>query len=174
MKPFLKYGLLTGLASGLWGISCFTVVGWLNVVAFHGRIPAARIRSYSGLFSIVLLVLGIWWGMREARRRNGGLLTYGQAVGTGVLIACITGLIAASFSYVYCTAINPGYAAFMVQDAEKSLQAAGKSPREIAAALESVRREFTTGVQVAQALAAQIGVGTIAALILGIFTRTKK
>lgn len=174
MKSFIKYGLWTGIASGLWGLATFKVIGWLNTVAFHGSLPAANVRSIGGLFSIVILVLGIAWGMREARQQNEGLLSYGQAVKTGVLVAGITAIIVGVFTLLYCTVINPSYADFMVADAERSMRAAGKAPGEIAQELESVRKQFSTGSQVGQALIGQAVVGSLASLILGAFWRTKK
>jgi hypothetical protein len=173
MKPFLKYGLWTGIISGLWLLGSFTVVNWLNTVLFHHSIPASQIRSYSGLFSILILVLGIYLGMRQTKLQN-GTLTYGQAVKTGVIIACITALLVAFFSYLYCTVINPGYAGFMIRDTENTLKAAGKTPREISLELEKVCKQFTTGTQVGMALTGQAVAGTLASLILGLFMRNKK
>jgi hypothetical protein len=174
MTPFLKYGLWTGIISSLWGLSCFTIVGWLNSTLFHHSIPATQIRSYSGLFNILILVIGIYLGMQQAKLKGGNTLTYGQAVKTGIIIACITAVIVACFSYLYCTIINPGYADFMVKDTENALKAAGKPPREISLQLDAVRKEFSTGAQVGMALVGQAVVGTVAAFILGLFIRTKK
>jgi len=174
MKPFLKYGLWTGAISGLWGIGCFTIVGWLNTALFHQRTPATQIRSYSGLFSIIILIVGIYLGMKQAKLKGGNTLTYGQAIQTGILIACVTAVVVACFSWLYCTIINPGYADFMVKDTERVLVAAGKSPQEISQQLDAVRKEFSAGAQVGMAVVGQAVVGTIAALILGLFIRTKK
>ncbi|HTI07149.1 MAG TPA: DUF4199 domain-containing protein [Puia sp.] len=174
MNPFLKYGLRTGIVSGLWGIGCFTVVGWLNRVFFHQSIPATEIRSYSGLFSIVILVVGIYFGMKQAKIKGGGVLSYGQAVKTGVLIAGVAAVVAACFSWLYCSVINPGYADFMVKDSSRALAAAGSTPQEISQRLEGVRREFSTGIQVMEALVGQSVVGTLVSLILGAFVRTRK
>ena len=174
MKAFVKYGLGTGVLSGIWTTGAFTVVGWLDRTFWNGALPAAHIRSYSGLFSILLLAIGIWLGMKETRRRNGNTLTYGQAVKTGVLISFITAVMVAFFGFLYCTVINPGYAEFMVKDAERTLLAAGKTTQEIGLRLESERKEFSTPVQVLMALVGQSVVGTILSLILGAFTRTKK
>lgn len=174
MKSFIKYGLGTGIVSGLWGLATFTVIGWLNRVAFHGSIAAANVRSIGGLFSILILVVGISWAMLEVRRQNAGLLTYGQAVKTGVLVACITALIVTVFTWLYCTVINPGYTDFMVADAGRTLRTAGKTPGEIAMELESVRKQFSTGAQVGQALVGQAVVGALASLIVGAFVRTKR
>jgi hypothetical protein len=174
MKPFVKYGLWTGIISSLWGLGSFTIVGWLNAALFHQSIPATQIRSYSGLFSILILILGIYLGMKQAKQKGGNTLTYGQAIKTGVIIACITALIVAFFSYLYCAVINPGYAGFMVRDTENTLKAAGKTPQEISQQLEDVRKQFTTGAQVGMALIGQAVIGTITSLILGLFIRTKK
>jgi hypothetical protein len=136
--------------------------------------PAADVRSVGGLFSIVILLVGITWAMLEVRRQNAGLLTYGQAVKTGALVACITAVIVAVFAWLYCAVINPGYTAFMVADAQRTLRAAGKAPGEIASRLESVRRQFSTGSQIRQALIGQAVVGTLASVIVGAFVRTNR
>jgi len=174
MKTFIKYGLWTGITSGLWGLVSFTVAGWLNSAAFHGNIPAAQIRSYSGLLSIIILALGIFLGLKQARTRNGNNLTYGQAIKTGVLIAVVTAVVVGLFTLLYCTVINPGYTDFMVQDCQRTMTAAGKSPAEIARCVVSTRKEFSTGSQVAQSVIGQAVVGTIVSLIFGLFLRTKK
>jgi hypothetical protein len=174
MKSFIKYGLGTGIASGLWGLSTFTVIGGLNRAAFHGSIPAANVRAIGGLFSIVILVIGITWSMLELRRQQEGLLTYGQALKTGLLVSGITAVVVALFSWFYCTVINPGFYDFMVADAERTLRAAGKTPGEIALELKSVCRQFTTGAQVGEALIGQALVGTIASLLIATFVRTKR
>ena len=173
MKVYVKYGLWTGICSGLWGLISFTVVGWLNTAAFHGTIPATQIRSYSGLFSLLILGLGIYVGLKQARARNSDTLSYGQAVKTGVLIAVITAILGALFAWLYCTVLNPGYTDFMVRDVGQSLTAAGKSPTEINQAMESARKEFSTGGQVAQALIGQAVVGTVLTLLIGLILRTK-
>jgi hypothetical protein len=173
MKPFVKYGLWSGILSGLWGLVSFTVIRWINTAAFHGSIPATQIRSYSGLFSLIILALGIYLGLKQVRARNGNSLTYSQAVKTGILIAVITAVLVALFGWFYCAVLNPGYTDFMVQDIRQSLTAAGKSSAEIAQAAESARKEFSTGAQVAQALIGQAVVGTLITLILGLFIRTK-
>jgi hypothetical protein len=173
MKIFVKYGVWTGVVSGLWGLVSFAVVGWLNKSAFHGSIPATQIRSYSGLFSIIILALGIYIGLKQARARNANHLTYGQAVKTGVLIAIFTAILVAAFTWLYCTIINPDYTEFMVQDCQRTMTTAGKSAVEIAQGVASTRNEFSTGAQVVQALMGQAVVGTLITLILGLFLRTK-
>lgn len=173
MKCYQKYGLFTGLLGSLWALSTFPVIGWLNSVAFHGSLPAARVRSIGGLFSIVILLIGIWTAMQAERRRGGWRLTYGRAVWTGVRVSIVVAAIVALFSWWYCTVIRPDLADFMVRDAEKTLRAAGKTQAEISPELESVRRQFSTGAQVFMSLAGQAVVGTVASLILALLIGNK-
>ncbi len=173
MKTITKYGLWTGVISGLWGIVSFTFVGWLNGVFFHKSIPAADIRSVSGLFSILILAMGIYWGIREEKGKMGNTLTFGRAIKTGIVITLVTAVLVSISTLLYCTKINPGYADFMVRDAHQTLIEAGKSPDEINQRLVSVRKEFSTGIQVGMALIGQLVMGTIATLIIGLFLKTK-
>ncbi|RFM32416.1 DUF4199 domain-containing protein [Chitinophaga silvisoli] len=173
MKPFVKFGLITGLAVGIWNLSCFSIASWLNS-SFSIGIPSARLRAYSGLFGVVVLLVGIYAGMKSIKRQNDGTLTYKQAVTTGIGISVITALIAGTFAFIYCTVINPGYTDYMVQDAQKALLAAHKSPDEINQQLAQARRQFSTTSQVMQALIGQSVVGSVCSLIIGIFTKTKK
>jgi len=173
MKPSVKSGLYTGLLSGLWVLSCFTIVSWFNS-SLHLEIPAWRIRAYSGLFSIIILVVGIYLGIREAKRQNGSQITYGGAIKTGVIVSIITGVLVALFSFLYCTVINPGYAAYMAKEAEKAMVAAHDSPEKISRQLDKVKQDFSTSSQVVMTLVGQIVVGTISSLIIGKFIRNKK
>lgn len=173
MKPFVKSGLITGLAVGTWNLTCFSIVSWLNN-SFSLGIPSASIRAYSGLFGVVVLVAGIYAGMKAAKRQNDGLLTYRQAITTGIGISVITALISGTFAFIYCTFINPGYTDYMVQDTQKALVAAHASPNYINQRIAQARVQFSTTSQVLQALIGQSVVGSVCSFIIGIFTKTKK
>lgn len=173
MKTFVKFGLITGLLVGLWNISCFSIVSWLNGL-LHLGIPAARLRAYSGLLGIVILAVGIWLGMKNARRQNNFQLTYGQAIKTGIFMSLIAAVIVSCFSFLYCTIINPGYTDFMVKETGRSLTESHYTTEQINRQLQSARDFFSTRSQVLQALVGQSVAGTICSLIMGIFMRTKK
>jgi hypothetical protein len=52
--------------------------------------------------------------------------------------------------------------------------AKGESQQDIGQALVAVRKEFSAGMQVIEALVGQFVTGTIMSLIIGIFIKTKK
>jgi cellobiose-specific phosphotransferase system component IIC len=103
-----------------------------------------------------------------------GSLTYVQAVKTGLIVAITIAIIVAIFSLFYCTVINPGYAEFMVHDAQKAMLAKVESQQDISQASVAVRKEFSAGMQVTQALVGQFVTGAIMSLIIGLFIKTKK
>ena len=173
MKSFFKYGLLTGLLVGLWNLSCFTIISWINKT-LSLQIPAAKIRAYSGLFGLIILILGVYYGIKEAKRKNENQITYGKAIKTGVLISLMTAAMVAFSGFLYCTIINPGYQEYMVKEAERTLIAAKKTPEEINQQLIKVRSYFSTGSQVKQALIVQSVVGSVSSLVIGLFVRTRK
>lgn len=173
MKTFAKFGLITGLVVGTWNLSCFTIVNWMNDI-FSLGIPSARIRAYSGLFGVVILIVGIYTGMKALRWQNGGTLTYKQAIGAGIGISLIAASLAAAFAFTYCTVINPGYTDYMARDAQKTLEEAHRTPADIQQGLAQARMQFSATSQVLQALIGQSVVGSVCSLIMGIFTKTKK
>lgn len=173
MRPSVKCGIITGIAVGLFAITCFSIFNWLNTQFGWGMQPAT-IRGLSGLLTIVIQGTGIFFSMRGTKAAQNGQLSYGQALKAGVTVAIITALITALFAFIYCTVVNPGYADYMVNEARKAMIASGKSAKQIADELVSVRREFSTAGQVMEALIAQTVVGTAISLIMSLFIKSKK
>jgi hypothetical protein len=172
MKSTLKYGLITGTVVGIFAISFFSIVNGINNSAGWGM-QASNIRGISGLLTILIQATGIYVAMQAIKKQN-NTLSYGQALKTGIFIAIITAIITAFFSFIYCEFINPGYAQYMVAEAQKVMIAKGETQQQITADSVAVRKEFSTGAQVAMALVGQFFVGTVVSLIMGLFIRTKK
>lgn len=167
MKPFLKFGIATGVAISLWLLLSFAVISALGI-------SPLRSRALSGLFSILILVMGVLLGLREAKKKNNDQISYKVAVITGIKISLVTAIIVSLYSLLYCTLINPGFPEVMAAETEKSLTAAGFPPEEIASKLSAVKQEFSAPMQVMQSLVGQAVMGTIASLIIGLFIRTKQ
>jgi len=172
MNSTYKNGIITGTAIGLFTISFFSFVNWLNTKYSFGM-QTDSIRGISGLITVLILAIGIYLSMKSVKIKQQGMLTYGQAIRAGITVAVITALITALFSFIYCTMINPGYQEYMVNEAKKAMLARGESEQDIAQHLISVQREFSTTAQVLMALIAQSVVGTIISLIMALFIKTK-
>src|ERR1700761_3916774 len=102
-----KQALLTGITVGIVAVISFS----LGKQA-HLNISATTLRGLTGLLTLVILGIGIYVGMQRIKTLNSGMLTYGQAVFTGIMIALVTGIITALVSVVYCRLIDPNYSAY--------------------------------------------------------------
>jgi hypothetical protein len=172
MKPTLKFGLITGMISIIWLYGSFTLFTWLSG-KYGWDIKVSNIRGIAGLLSIPIQAIGIYMAMQNVKQITGSL-TYGQAVKTGLIVAITIAIIVAIFGFLYSTVINTGYTEFMVHDAQKAMIAKGESQQDISQASIAVRKEFSAGMQVIQALIGQFVTGTIMSLIIGLFIKTKK
>lgn len=172
MKAAIKYGLITGLISAVFLFGFFTLTVWLND-KFSWGMQASSIRGLGGLLSIPIQAVGIYLAMQQTKTHT-GQLTYMQAIKTGVTVAATIAVVVAVFSFLYCQLINPGFAEYMIKDAQKTMIANGESQQQLNQDLVSVSKQFTTGAQVMMALAGQFVVGSIISLIIGLFIKTKK
>jgi hypothetical protein len=172
MKSTLKFGLLTGTISVVWLFGSFTLFTWLSG-KYGWAIQASTIRGIAGLISIPIQAIGIYMAMQNVKQIT-GLLTYGQAIKTGLIVALTIAIIVSIFGFLYCTVINPGYAEFMVHDAQKAMIAKGESQQDISQGSAAVREEFSAKMQIIESLVGQFVTGTIISLVIGIFIKTKK
>lgn len=173
MTSTIKHGLITGTIVGIFAIASFSIVNSLNTSYGWGMQPA-HIRGVCGLLTILILATGIYLAMQAVKREQSGKLLYGQALKTGMLVAVITAVLTALFGFIYCEFINPGYAQYMVAEAQKAMVAAGETKQQMAADSKTVAAEYSTGMQVVEALVGQFVVGTVVSLIMGLFIKTGK
>ncbi len=171
MKSTIKIGAITGIISSVFLFGCFTLADWLNTKNGWGM-QVSNIRGVTGLLGIPIQFIGIFIAMQNAKAATGSL-SYGQALKTGVIVAITVAIIVSIFSFLYCT-FNPGYAAYMVQDAQKTMRAAHESAQQITADSAQIADSYSTGAQIMMALVGQFVTGAIMSLILGIFLKGKK
>ena len=168
-----KQAIVTALIISVFAIGSFKLADSLNR-QLNWHIQTNTIRGLTGLLSLIILGVGIYSGMRSIEKANSNKLSYGQAVFAGFTVAVTTGIILAGSSLIYCTLIDPGYTAYMIAESRKAMITDGKNPAEIAAAMPALEQQWTTGGQILQAFIGQTVCGTVIALIMGIFIRTKK
>ena len=87
-KIGLNYGLILGLLSIV--ISVF-----LFVTDNHIDRP-----WWSSLLSFLLMLAVIVYGLKAFKQANGGFLSLGEAIKTGLAISVVAGLIGAIFNYI--------------------------------------------------------------------------
>jgi len=172
MKSTLKTGVITGIISCIFLFGFFSLMVWLNAKNNWG-LQVSTIRGIGGLLSIPVQAIGIYMAMQNVKQTSGAL-TYVQAVKTGLTVAITIAILVALFGFIYCTFLNPGYAEFMVRDAQKAMLARGESPQQISKESADVAKQFSTGAQVMMGLVGQFVTGAIISLIIGLFIKTKQ
>jgi hypothetical protein len=168
-----KQAIITGLIAAVFASVSFTLANGLNL-HFAWGIRPTTVRGITGLLTLIILGIGIYAGILGIKKSNGGKLTYGQALLAGFTIALTTGIIMALFGWIYCSYLNPGYAAYMISESQKTLLADGKSQAEVSASLPALQKQWTAGAQMVQALVGQTVLGTVIALVMGQFMKSKK
>jgi Protein of unknown function (DUF4199) len=91
----VRYGLLTGLVS--------VIFSFLQLSLIDD--PETPLRW----LSLVILAVGIWLAHKQFKQLNNGFMSYGQGLGTGTILATVSGVIGGVFSYIYFTFIDPTY-----------------------------------------------------------------
>ena len=172
MKPTLKIGLITAALEVVFLFGFVSLVLWLNEKNGWG-LYASTIQGVGGLLSIPIQAIGIYIALQNFKKIN-GWLTYGQAVKTGVTVAITIAVIVAVFSFLYCKFLNPGFADFMLKDAQKAMLANGKTQEQVLKSSKAISAQFTAGSQAFMALAGQFLVGTVISLIIGMFVKKQK
>src|ERR1700741_2780169 len=96
LKQSLLYGGILGLVSII-----------ISVIAYVLDMSAdSSIKWVNSIVQIIILVLGI----KNYRDQHlGGYISYGKALGTGTLIAFIGSIIAAIYTVIFVTLIDPEF-----------------------------------------------------------------
>jgi hypothetical protein len=168
--PF-KQAIITGVASAIFATAAFAIFITLNR-NFDWQANPSSARGIIGLLSLIILGVGIYTGMQAVKSAS-SRLSYGRAVAVGFLIGLTTGIIMSVIGFIYTNYINPEYVPYMVAEAKKALMADGKDSQQIAIGLNGLKQQLSPAGQIFQAMVGQTAAGTVIALIMGTFIRTK-
>ena len=128
MRTEIKYGLITGI-----GVCLYVLLEY--VLGFHTTYP--EIGEYSGYFSSIIPILAIFFAIKEKRDNAfGGVINFGQAFFTGLVVTIISAFIITAFFGVYNNYINPEGMEYLTQWKEQQMRAENISEDEIAATIE--------------------------------------
>jgi hypothetical protein len=154
-----KYGLIQGVLSFV----AFSVMNLAGV-----GMTRTWVRACPG---IVLLIVLMVLAHREFKRRNDGMMTYGQGLGSGTLLATVAGVINSICTYVYVTYINTGFLAATLEAQKAAFEQQGVTGAQLEQAMAITGAVMTpVGVLVSGLISGVIG-GFVVALIVSIFTQ---
>ncbi|HUG09753.1 MAG TPA: DUF4199 domain-containing protein [Opitutaceae bacterium] len=151
MKLYVTYGFLIALGSAILTMALFAL-------GYHSENLAMGQKL--GYLGFVIAIAGLSLGMREYRNEVGkGVMSYGRALGTGVLISIWSAVFGAVFNFVYFQFINPGFTDANVQFQMAEMERKGM-PASTVEQAEGMIRLFSSAPMITI-------LGTIMAVIFG-------
>jgi hypothetical protein len=105
-----RYGLLVGLVS---------------IIISFGLNVSHLEQSPAKWLTMVVLIVGTVLAQKFFRQANGGFMSYGQGLGVGIVLAGISAVLSAVFSYLYTTVIDPDMTARILDKARSDMEARG-------------------------------------------------
>ena len=157
-----KANLTNGLILGLIGIAYNMILYFLDLT-FNQTMGYLML-----LIQIVVLFLLV-----KSYRDNymHGYITYGQAIGAGVIIFLYSAIIMALFTYVLYAIIDPGLTAKKLASLEEIMLKKGTPQASIDVFMKMEEKIQKPAIAAPLSILGSVLVGTIMSLIIGIFVR---
>lgn len=109
MKQAMTFGAIIGLA-----LVVYSIFLYITGLTFNKGL---------GLVQYVALFAGIYLGTKDYREKAlGGFITYGKALGLGVLISVFVGIITLFFNFLMMRFVDPGLVEKYLAIAEETIQ----------------------------------------------------
>ena len=152
----LNYGIMLGLASII-----------LNVIIYAMGMTYAPHWSV-GLIGIAIMIGFIVMGIKNLKEQNGGFLSLGEALKTGVGIALIAGLVGVVYTLIFTNFIEPDYFAKMLEAQEQQLIDYGMTDEQIENQLSMTEKLSGPTMAAGMAIIGSVFLGFIISLIGGL------
>ncbi|MEO0472696.1 MAG: DUF4199 domain-containing protein [Bacteroidota bacterium] len=134
----LRTSLLYGFLSGL-------IMLTISFVAFllDNDPPDYAMQEVVGFASIILSTVFVYLGIKRLRDKElNGIISFGKAVGTGLLISLIAAIMFALFSYAYYEWIDPDFSQKYLAWTIEQVRESGLSEAEIEQRITTLKQEY--------------------------------
>ena len=124
--------------------------------------------------NFVLIIAGLTVGILNYRNQiNGGFISYGKSLGSGVLIGLFASIIVAIYTVIFMKFIDPGMIDEMLKKAEEQMLERNPSMSEenIEAALKYTKMFMNPVLMSIMSIFGSTFMSFIASLIISIFTK---
>jgi len=156
-------------SSLLTGVYLAIVLILVSVVFYVTGNPFSKIASY---LSYPIMIAGIVWGQISYKKALNGTLTYGQAVGAGVLTLVFASVITGIYTYVLYKFIDPSLQEQLRIFTEQEIVKQGKVPEEQIEMAVNIAAKFQKPeALLAMAVVGGAFIGLVISLISAIFIK---
>lgn len=157
-KETLNYGLIMGL---------ITIV--VSVLAYMLDVIG---KPWVILPSLIISIVALYMLLRSYRDTyNHGYISYGKAVGAGVVISIYSAILGAIYIYILYGFIDPGLVDKQILDAEEKLIARGMPEGSIDAALEMQAKFMKPWFMAVSSIFTAAFFGLILSLLVSLFIK---
>jgi len=158
----LNYGIILGIISIILSITLYVLNLMENTVA--GFIPL--------IFLIVVMILGI---LNYRNKINGGFITYGKSLGTGVLIGLISSVIMAIYTFIFYQYIDPDMINYLLSKTEEKMleQNPNLSDEQIEMAMKYTKKMMSPIWMAINTFIWTTLVALVASILISIITQKK-
>ncbi len=157
-----KSNLTNGLILGLIGVVYTLLMYFLNLTQ----------NKVQGLIFLVIQFVMLFILVKSYRDNfRHGQITYGQAVGTGVIIVLYYAIIMAVFTYILYAVIDPGLVDKQLAAVEENLSQRGMPQASVDTAMKFQAKIMKPAIMAPLSIFGSMIYGTILSLIVAIFVR---
>jgi len=130
--------------------------------------------QYLQWLGLVIMAVVLWLGIKAAcDEKPDRPMTYGQRVGTGVLISLYSGLMGAVYTFIHFTFINTGFADYTIALTREKWAAKGLTQAQMEGAEAITRKMLQPGVQAILGVFFAVLIGLILSLIIAALVKPK-
>lgn len=131
---------------------------------------------WQSLLNFAIMIACIVYGLKAFKKANGGFLSLGEALKTGLAIALIAGLIGSIFTYLFVTVIEPDFVVNMLEVTETKMidQNPNMTEEQMEMALGMTESMMKPGIMVAFGIIASLFFGFIISLVSGLIMKQNR
>ena len=163
-KIALPYGLILALGTIILSVMVY-VMGYTYEQPW-----------WQSLLNFIIMTLVIIYGLKAFKKANGGFLSLGESLKTGLAISLVSGLIGSIFTYLFVTVIEPDFAVNMLEATETKMieQNPNMSSEQMEMALSMTEGMMKPWIMVAIGIIATLFFGFIISLVVGLIMKQNR
>ena len=157
----------------------FTYGFYLSVVAILGLYlttfvePKSFIAGVIGILTKLVIVYLIYTGILEYFRQTGESMTFGNIFKSGFFMALIGAVLFAVFVFLFYEYIMPDYREALIEQGIQQMKEQGKlSEEQLEMSIETTKKYFSYFAMIG-ALLDMLIVGTVSAILIGLWKRER-
>lgn len=163
-KIALPYGLILALA---------TIV--ISVIVYVTGMTYEQ-PWWQSLLNFLIMTACIVYALKAFKKDNGGFLSIGESLKTGLAVALVAGIIGSIFTYIFVSFIEPDFAINMLEATRVKMidQNPNMTEEQMEMALGMTEKMMSPGIMVAIGIIASLFFGFIISLISGLIMKQNK